>query len=392
MTSPETTYTGPRLPAGRPQQKAHWLRWSAILLIGIPGVLLALYLTFIAHDQYVSEARFGLRAGTQTQASAASREGHATLGGSEMTSELFVDSFAVVDYVKSRQIVRELDKQLNLRGMWSKPAIDLWYRMSEDDTDEGLWRQWNRMVDIEFDMSTGAIILRVRAFTPEDSLRLAQAILGASEKLVNKMSVKAREDSVRFAQDEVQGAEKRLSEARVKVQDLRARTGVLDPVKEAEANLQIAAKVRGDIATAAAELDAMRAGGLRSGPAYERVQARYQALQRQLKELNDHQISVARGAKPDERGSLSAVLREYESAETERQFAEVYYTGALKALEDARGMAARQLLYTVVASQPTMADESQYPRRMVDTALGVLGLFILWIVAVLVVYAIKDHA
>jgi len=368
------------------------LRWSAILLIGIPGVLLALYLTFIAHDQYVSEARFGLRAGTQTQASAASREGHATLGGSEMTSELFVDSFAVVDYVKSRQIVRELDKQLNLRGMWSKPAIDLWYRMSEDDTDEGLWRQWNRMVDIEFDMSTGAIILRVRAFTPEDSLRLAQAILGASEKLVNKMSVKAREDSVRFAQDEVQGAEKRLSEARVKVQDLRARTGVLDPVKEAEANLQIAAKVRGDIATAAAELDAMRAGGLRSGPAYERVQARYQALQRQLKELNDHQISVARGAKPDERGSLSAVLREYESAETERQFAEVYYTGALKALEDARGMAARQLLYTVVASQPTMADESQYPRRMVDTALGVLGLFILWIVAVLVVYAIKDHA
>ena len=393
MTSPESTYTGPRLPGGRPRQKTHWLRWSAILLIGVPGVLLALYLTFIAHDQFVSEARFGLRAGAQTQSTAASRDGRATLGGSEMTAELFVDSFAVVDYVKSRQIVRELDKQLNLRDMWSKPTIDLWYRISSDDTDEALWRQWKRMVDIEFDMSTGAIILRVRAFTPEESLRLAQAILTASEKLVNQMSVKAREDSVRFAQGEVQTAEKRLAAARIDVQDLRARTGVLDPVKEAEANLQIAAKVRADIATAAAELDAMRAGGLRSGPAYERVQARLQALQRQLKELNDHQISVARGSKAeDEKGSLSAVLREYEAAETERQFAEVYYTGALKALEEARGLAARQMLYTVVASQPTLADESQYPRRLIDTALGVLGLFILWIVAVLVVYAIKDHA
>lgn len=86
------------------------------------------------------------------------------------------------------------------------------------------------------------------------------------------------------------------------------------------------------------------------------------------------------------------LLREYESAETERQFAEAYYTGALKTLEDARGLAARQVLYTVIASQPQLADESLYPRRFTDTALGLLGLFILWIVAVLVVYAVKDHA
>ncbi|MCJ9712327.1 capsule biosynthesis protein, partial [Bordetella hinzii] len=114
------------------------------------------------------------------------------------------------------------------------------------------------------------------------------------------------------------------------------------------------------------------------------------ALQGQLRELNDHQISVRRGA--DKADTLSSLLREYESAETERQFAEVYYTGALKGLEDARSLAARQVLYTVIASQPTLADESQYPRRWVDTALGLLGLLILWIVVVLVVYAIRDHA
>ncbi|CFT72486.1 capsule polysaccharide export inner-membrane protein [Bordetella pertussis] len=50
------------------------------------------------------------------------------------------------------------------------------------------------------------------------------------------------------------------------------------------------------------------------------------------------------------------------------------------------------MLYTVIASQPQLADESLYPRRFTDTALGLLGLFILWIVAVLVVYAVKDHA
>lgn len=207
MTSTEKTYTGPRLPGMTPGKPANYLRWSAIALIGISGVLLALYLFFIASDQYVSEARFGLRAGSQMQQASANRDGHSSMGSGAMATELFVDSFAVVDYVKSRQIVQELDKELNLREMWSKPMIDFWYGMNQDETEEGLWRQWNRMVDIEFDMSTGAIILRVRAFSPEESLQLAQAILQASEKLVNQMSAKSREDSVDFARVEVGIAE-----------------------------------------------------------------------------------------------------------------------------------------------------------------------------------------
>ncbi len=390
MTSTEKVYTGPRLPDNITPPTMSRLRWSAVLVIGVPAVLLAIYLFFIAAGQYVSEARFGLRAGSQTQVAGAGSQSHPMAGAAGMTTELFVDAFAVVDYVKSRQIVQELDKTLDLRKMWSRPTLDVWYGMDKDDTEEGLWRQWNRMVDIQFDISTGAIILKVRAFSPEESLALAQAILDSSEKLVNRMSAKSREDSVRFAADEVKLAEKSLVEARLGVQELRARTGVQDPFKEAEANLALAAKVRGDIATLAAELEALRRGGLSSGPAYERVQARHEALKRQLADLNDHQISG--GRERDGKSALSGLLREYEGAETQRQFAEAYYTGALKALEDARALASRQVLYTVVASQPQLADESLYPRRFVDTALGVLTLFILWIVGVLVTYAIKDHA
>lgn len=391
MTSTEKVYTGPRLPDNTTTPTMSRLRWSAILVIGIPGVLLAFYLFFIASGQYVSEARFGLRASPQTQVGGgAGAQSHPMAGASGVTMELFADAFAVVDYVKSRQIVQELDKTMDLRKMWSRPTLDLWYRMDKDDTEEGLWRQWNRMVDIQFDMSTGAIILKVRAFSPEESLTLAQAILQASEQLVNRMSAKSRADSVNFATNEVKLAEKRLVDARVGVQELRARTGVQDPFKEADANLALAAKVRGDIAGLAAELESLRRGGLKSGPAYERVQARHDALKRQLADLNDHQVSGGRDS--GGKSALSGLLREYEAAETQRQFAEAYYTGALKALEDARALASRQVLYTVIASEPQLADESLYPRRFIDTGLGLLTLFILWIVGVLITYAIKDHA
>lgn len=389
MTSPEQVYTGPRLPDDTTPPTMSRLRWSAILVIGVPAVLLAIYLCFIAAGQYVSEARFGLRVGSQAQEVGAGSQSHPMAGAAGMTTELFVDSFAVVDYVQSRQIVQELDKTLDLRKMWSRPLLDFWYGMDPDATREGLWRQWKRMVDVQFDISTGAIILRVRAFSPEDSLTLAQAILDASEKLVNRMSAKSRQDGVRFAANEVAEAEKRLVEARLGVQSLRERTGVQDPFKEAEANLALAAKLRGDIAMEATQLEALRSGGLSGGPAYERVRARHEALKRQLADLTNHQISAGEG---NGKNALSGLLREYEAAETQRQFAEAFYTGALKALEDARALASRQVLYTVVAAQPQLADETLYPRRIVDTALGILALFILWIVGVLVTYAIKDHA
>lgn len=49
--------------------------------------------------------------------------------------------------------------------------------------------------------------MRVRAFSAEASLRLAQAIVGASEKLINDLSVRARRDAVGQAEIELAAAE-----------------------------------------------------------------------------------------------------------------------------------------------------------------------------------------
>ena len=172
MTSTEKVYTGPRLPDNTTPPTMSRLRWSAFLVIGVPAVLLAIYLFFVAAGQYVSEARFGLRAGSQTQVAGAGSQSHPMAGAAGMTTELFVDAFAVVDYVKSRQIVQELDKTLDLRKMWSRPALDFWYGMDKDDTEEGLWRQWNRMVDIQFRHFH-------RRHHPEGACLLGRGIAGA---------------------------------------------------------------------------------------------------------------------------------------------------------------------------------------------------------------------
>jgi capsular polysaccharide transport system permease protein len=55
---------------------------------------------------------------------------------------------------------------------------------------EGASRYWKRQVDAFFDATNGTIVVRARAFTPQDALRLAEGILASSEKLVNDLSAR----------------------------------------------------------------------------------------------------------------------------------------------------------------------------------------------------------
>ena len=381
------------VPPARKSRSWRGLALSALIIIGLPTLLGALYFGFIASDQYVSEARFGLRTGYESDVSGAAFGGHTT--GSMSAAALVADSFAIVDYVNSREIVADLDKQLDLRAMWATPQADFIARLNADDTSEGLWRQWKRMVKIDFDISTGAIILAVRAFTADDSLRLAEAILRSSEALVNRMSDKARRDSVAFSNIEVQRAETRLIDARLALQNFRMESGVLDPQKEAEANLMLAAKLRGDIAATAAQIESLSSGGLQRGPTLERLQAQLNSLRQQLTALNNARISRSATAESGANGNdqkLSSLMGQYEKLETQRHFAEMNYTSALQSREAARVVAERQLLYTVVAANPQLAQESLYPRRLLFTFLTLLTATLAWVIGMLLFYAVRDHA
>ena len=72
---------------------------------------------------------------------------------------------------------------------------------------------WRGQVDPFYDPANGTVVVRVRAFAPVDALQLAQAIVSASEKLVNDLSSRARRDTVSHAEAEVAQAETRLKAA-----------------------------------------------------------------------------------------------------------------------------------------------------------------------------------
>ena len=115
--------------------------------------------------------------------------------GNAAPSPVGVDSYAVVQYIGSRDIIDDVSKSLDLRAMFSRPEADWPARLRLPTTIEELVRYWKGQVDGFFDVTNGTVTVKARAFTPEDALNLAQAILSSSERLVNELSARARRDT-----------------------------------------------------------------------------------------------------------------------------------------------------------------------------------------------------
>src|SRR5690606_30936538 len=131
-----------------------------------------------------------------------------------------------------QELVAEIDRQLDLAAIWSKPVDDPVFAYHPPGTIEDLMKQWSRMVRVAYDSGTGIITVRALAFDPEDAQALARAIYAGSSKMINDLSNVAREDAIRFARQELDDAVARLKEARAAVTAFRNQNQLVDPAAD----------------------------------------------------------------------------------------------------------------------------------------------------------------
>ncbi len=91
---------------------------------------------------------------------------------------------------------------------------------------------------------------------------------------------------------------------------------------------------------------------------------------------------------PDVAGRIA----EFEELETEREFAERAYTAALGSLEKARIDANNRQRYLALFIEPTLSELAQYPARLLNSFLVMLGLLFAWGIGVMGYYNIRDRA
>jgi capsular polysaccharide transport system permease protein len=205
--------------------------------------------------------------------------------------------------------------------------------------------------------------------------------------LVNDLSARARRDTLRNSEKEVRRAERRLKTALARLNEFRDREGIIDPRKTADATQALAGRIRDELVRADTELATLKHYMRAEAPSVKMLEARIQSLRDQLGSVESEVTNRERSRSE----VLSRVMGSYERLESERTFAEKAYQHALEALDRSRMNADRQQVYIASFVQPSLPEESLYPRRLRSVVIALFLCTIVWAIGAFTVQTVREH-
>ena len=355
---------------------------SFLVLVAAPTVTWGAYLTFVASYAYTSEFRVAVRSVEPMQMMSFS-----SILGLGNLSQSAQGANAIVQYLRSRKAVEDIDKSLGVRASFSSPSLDYLSRLHDDGEIEQLVRYWQRMIDAYYETSTGTIIVRVTAFSGEQAYSIASEAVKLSERLVNEMSERARRDSVAVAESGVEKSKTQLTAATDKLRDLRNRYNIIDPKLSAESISALFNKIRQDLINKRVIVETMQKSLNPDAPSLIEAQAQLRALERQAEALGGEATKGDGSRAP----ILSTAISSFEQATSEFDFATKFYESELAALKQAEIEASRQQLYLATIVPPEPPEEASFPRPALGTLKVFLVALALWLVGAVAVSAIREH-
>lgn len=337
-----------------------------LLVVVVPVLVAIAYFGFLASSVYVSESRFVVRSPDKPAATGLG----VILSSAGFTSgsdEVFVaQSFAV-----SRDALRSLNQKGAFFSSYSDPRVFVFDRFNPlglFGSFEDLYQYFEKKVSLKHDSQTSITTLTVRAYNARDAFRFNQRLLEMSEQTVNHLNERGQRDLIGYALREVAEAKTRAQLAAANLAAYRNRSGVVDPEKQAEAQMQMVSKLQDQLISSKAELAQLNE--------YTPLNPRIPVLQTQIagiqRDINNEMGKVTGNSR-----SLAQTAVQFERLTLENEFASKQLTAALASLEQARNEAQRKQAYVERVVEPNLPDAPMEPRRV----RGILATLILSLLA-----------
>lgn len=372
-------------PAGRArvQNRHRMLLRSFLVMVAAPVLLLSLYLLLLAQDQYASEAGFSVRKEDSGSVD--------VFGGlSQFAGAVSADAEILYDYIRSPDLVTQIDKDFGLYEVYGRHYIrDPIFSIGPDASIEEKERYWQRMVRVEYNEATGLIRLEVKAFTPEEAQKIAQAVIEYSSQMINRLSDAAREDATRYARAERDKAVAQLKAARAALTEFRSRTQVIDPLVDVQGQMGLMRDLESQLAEALISLDELRATVGSEDVRISQLELRVDVIEKRLA-TERKKFGLGADGTPDDE-SYAEKVAQYETLVVEREVAEERFRATTILLNAAEAEANRKSRYLAAHVEPTLAQQPLYPRAMMLVVLTSLILLLIWTLAALIYYSIRDR-
>lgn len=358
-------------------KKPLWIAYICCVLI--PVFLIVLYLLVFAKERYESSALILVKQVADTQVTEAS--GLGALFGVPSTSR--EDSQILQEYIASRDMVSKLNQTLNLRKEFSS-VNDPLFALSSDATVEELVEYYNKMVKVELDDQSMMLKVRNQAFSPEFSLKLNQEILKQSDAFINQVSNSIAQEQQTYAEKQFKEASEKIDQARQNVLVYQNENEIFDPELQAKALGALIASLQANLAELKTQERTLLSYLTPEAPQVIALKDQIKSLEEQIKKESDKLTSPTNK-------KLNKNVAEFEALKAQVMFATDMYKISLASLEKARLEATRKLKKLIVITQPLLAQEAMYPRKVYIGVTSFVLFNILFGIGLLIHSIVREH-
>jgi len=295
------------------------------------------------------------------------------------------DTYAVQDYLLSRDAAHYMMANQDIKAVFNRPEGDWLARFPNVLTGpsfEFFYHYYQNHISAELDTTTSISTLKVRTFRPDDSQRVAQALIVAAERLVNRMNQRQRENMISSAAREVDDAEARLRAIAAQMADYRNREALLDPMKQSVPMMKGISDLQSMLTTTRLQLAQLQRSAPNSPliPVYQR---RATALEAQIAQSGKEITGPS--------NSLVPKITAFEDLTLQRELAEKQLTIAATTLSAAKQQADRQQLYLEEISKPDLPDYPTYPHRIIDVLIVFASCLGIYLMGKLIISGAREH-
>jgi len=354
------------------------LKLGSFLWVVVCFIIAAFYFCVIASDRYVSRAELVVKQADQIKMlpDTLSMLG---LGGSNHEDVLLIQ-----DYLKSSDLLNKLDKELGLKAHYQSNNVDYFSRLPANVSREDFLKYYREHLALRLDDLSGVLTIELQAFDPAYGQRVVGLMLKESEGFINKLGHQVALEQLSFVEKEVDRAYQRVQIEKAKVLDFQNNHHLISPESTSSARLGVVSQIEAQLAQQQAQLKQLQSYMKATAPAVVSVRARIDALSEQLAQ-EQRRLT---GANKD---AMNEVTARYIDVQTQATLAADLYKSGLISLEQARVEAYRKLKHLLVVSQPSLAEDAEYPRRLYNLAtIGVL-LCLLYGLIVMGVATLREH-
>ncbi len=351
-----------------------------LTVVAIASIIMGSYWIFFASDRYVSEAHLVVQ---QTNLPGGQSMDFSGLLSGVLGSSSNSDQHMLSDYLYSVDMLKKLDKKLNLKQHYSDSSHDLFSRLWYQEI-EFFHEYYRKYTEVYQDAENGILFIRAQAYDPETAQKIVSTLVEDGEVFINGLAHELANEQVKFLEGQVEKIKAQTIETRKKLIKYQNENGILSPQANAESMVGILAQLEGKRIELDAQRNALRSYLVPNHPSIVQLNQQISAINSQA------QVERAKLAAPNGK-TLNTKVEEFQRLEFDALFAQEVYKTGLAALERGRVEAARTIKKVAILQKPTLPEYAKQPRRVYNALMFVIVFLVLAGIAHLIMSIVKEH-